>query len=179
MSIGRENPVTTDSQKTTQGSEQAPENDNPGVIALPPLIFLVFLALGVLIHNIFPLHFIHGPLRNIVGAIFLAYSALISGLAILQMRRAGTNIDVRKPSTAIVTDGIFRYTRNPMYLSMALILIAISVLISNIWILILTPAFIIVIQKGVIEREERYLEGKFGTDYTSYKKNTHRWIWPV
>lgn len=168
--------MTTNSEKENGREQQAPANDNPGVIALPPLIFIAFLGVGVILHNIFPLHFIHGPLRNIVGVIFLAYSVLVSGLAILRMRRAGTNIDVRKPSTTIVSDGIYRFTRNPMYLSMALLMIAISVLISNIWILILTPAFIIVIHKGVIEREERYLEGKFGTDYTSYKKRTRPWL---
>lgn len=168
--------MTTDSENKTQEQGKTPERDAPGVIALPPFIFLVFLGLGIIIHNLFPLHFIHGPLRTIVGVIFLAYSVLVSSLAIIQMRRAGTNIDVRKPTTSIVTDGIYRFTRNPMYLSMVLLMIAISVLISNIWILILTPVFIIVIQKGVIEREERYLEGKFGTEYALYKKRTRRWI---
>jgi len=152
------------------------KKDNPGVIALPPLIFIAFLALGILTNRIYPLHFIHSPIRNIIGAIFVAYSVLTSGLAIYQMRRAGTNVDVRKPSTTVVTEGIYRYTRNPMYISMVLLLVALSVLLNNLWITILTPFFIIVIQKGVIEREERYLEGKFGTDYTSYKKRARRWI---
>ena len=168
--------MSTDTEKKSEQEEQAPAKDNPGVITLPPFIFIAFLGVGVILHNIFPLHFIQGPIRNIVGAIFLAYSVLVASLAIFQMRRAGTNIDVRKPSTTVVTDGIYRFTRNPMYLSMALLLISISVLISNIWILVLTPVFIIVMQRGVIEREERYLEGKFGTEYTSYKKRTRRWI---
>lgn len=168
--------MSADTEKKKQPEVKSSEKDNPGVIALPPLIFIAFIGVGVILHNLFPMHFIQGPLRNIVGVIFLAYSVLVSALAILQMRRAGTNIDVRKPSTTIVTDGIYRFTRNPMYLSMALLMIAISVLISNIWILILTPVFIIVIQKGVIEREERYLEGKFGVEYTSYKQRTRRWI---
>jgi protein-S-isoprenylcysteine O-methyltransferase Ste14 len=176
VNTGRENQVSTDTEKKNEQEEPTRDNDNPGVITLPPFIFIAFLGVGVILHNIFPLHFIQGPIRNIVGAIFLAYSVLVASLAIFQMRRAGTNIDVRKPSTTIVSNGIYRYTRNPMYLSMALLLIAVSVLISNIWILILTPVFIIVIQKGVIEREERYLEGKFGTEYTSYKKSTRRWI---
>jgi len=167
-------------KKTGSAGEKEPvQKDNPGVIALPPFIFIAFLGVGVILHNLFPMHFIHGPLRNIVGVIFLAYSVLVAGLAILQMRKAGTNIDVRKPATTIVSDGIYRFTRNPMYLSMALLMIAISILISNIWILILTPVFIIVIQKGVIEREEHYLEGKFGVEYTTYKQRTRRWIWPV
>ncbi len=164
-------------KKTGPAGEKAPaQKDYPGVIALPPLILIAFIGVGVILHNLFPMHFIHGPLRTIVGAIFLVYSVLIMSLAVLQMRKAGTNIDVRKPSMSVVTEGIYRFTRNPMYLSMALLMIAISVLVSNIWILILTLPFIIVMQKGVIEREERYLEGKFGIDYTTYKKRTRRWI---
>lgn len=152
------------------------EKDNPGVIALPPLIFIAFLALGILINRIYPLHFIDNPIRNIIGAIFVVYSVFTSGLAIFQMRKAGTNVDVRKPSTTVVTEGIYRYTRNPMYVSMVLLLVALSVLLNNIWITIITPFFVIVIQNGVIEREERYLEDKFGTNYTSYKKRVRRWI---
>lgn len=168
--------MSEETKNKTEPEVQPEKKDNPGVIALPPLILIAFIGLGVILHNLFPLHFIHGPLRTIIGAIFLAYSFLVMSLAVLQMRKAGTNIDVRKPTTAIVTDGIYRFTRNPMYVSMALLLIAISVLISNIWIFILTPAFIIVIQKGVIEREERYLEKKFGSEYMDYKNRTRRWI---
>ena len=152
------------------------EQDNPGVIALPPFIFIAFLALGVLLHRLLPLHFIESPIRNLIGAIFIVYAVLTAGLAFHQMRKAGTNVDVRKPSTTVVTGGIYKHTRNPMYVSMVLLLIAFSILLNNIWITILTPFFIIVIQKGVIEREEIYLEDKFGTEYTSYKKNVRRWI---
>lgn len=168
--------MSEETQKKTEPESKPEENDSAGVIAIPPLILIAFIGLGVILHNIFPLHFIHGPLRTIIGAIFLAYSVLVMSLAMLQMRKAGTNIDVRKPTTTIVTDGIYRYTRNPMYVSMVLLMVAISVLISNIWIFALTPAFAIVMQKGVIEREERYLEKKFGSEYTDYKKRTRRWI---
>lgn len=159
-----------------QTSSQA--NDSPGVIALPPLILIAFIGIGIILQNLLPLHFIHGhgPIRTILGAIFIAYSVLLMALSVLEMRKAGTNIDVRKPTNAIITDGIYRFTRNPMYLSMALFMIALSVLLSNMWIIILTLVFMIVIQKGVIEREERYLEAKFGSVYTDYKHKTRRWI---
>ena len=168
--------MSAEAEKKTEPEKTSEKKDRPPVIALPPLILIAFIGLGVILHNIFPLHFIHGPLRTIVGAIFLAYSVLVMGLAMLQMRKAGTNINVRKPTTAIVTDGIYRFTRNPMYLSMVLLMIAVSVLVSNIWIFILTPVFAVIMQKGVIEQEERYLEEKFGAEYTNYKKSTRRWI---
>lgn len=151
-------------------------NDHPGVVAMPPLIFLIFLAAGLLINFLQPHTFIEGAARYVSGAFFLIVSGLIAILAHIRMRKAGTNVDVRKPATAIVKGGIYRFTRNPMYLSMTILLIALSLLLGNLWILLLVPVFMAVIQKGVIEREEAYLEKKFGSEYTDYKKNVRRWI---
>ncbi len=155
---------------------KAETGENPGVIAMPPFILLVFITAGVLINFIFPLPFIQGALRYVSGAFFLIVSALIIVSAHIRMREAGTNVDVRKPATVIVKGGIYSYTRNPMYLSMVILLVALSVLLNNLWILILTPVFAGVIQKGVIEREEAYLERKFGSEYVEYEKTARRWI---
>lgn len=155
---------------------KAADSDNPGVVAMPPLILLVFIAAGILINFIYPLHYVHGAARFVSGVFFLILSGVIVVSAHLEMRKAGTNVNVRKPATVIVKDGVYRYTRNPMYFSMVLLLIALSLLLSNLWILILTPVFIGVMQKGVIEREESYLEKKFGSEYGDYKKTTRRWI---
>lgn len=151
-------------------------NDNPGVVAMPPLIFLIFLASGILINVLQPVTFVEGGARYVPGVFFLIVSGVIVLLAHIRMRRAGTNVDVRKPATTIVKGSVYRYTRNPMYLSMAILLLAFSFLLGNLWILILTPVFMAVIQKGVIEREEAYLERKFGAEYTDYQKKVRRWI---
>jgi protein-S-isoprenylcysteine O-methyltransferase Ste14 len=150
--------------------------DNPGVVAMPPFILLAFIAAGLIINFIYPLHFVHGLFRYASGALFLVVSGVMVIAAHAVMRKAGTNANVRKPATVIVTDGVYRYTRNPMYLAMVLLLIALSLLLNNLWILILTPVFIGVMQKGVIEREESYLEKKFGSGYAEYKKTARRWI---
>ncbi|HVY55791.1 MAG TPA: isoprenylcysteine carboxylmethyltransferase family protein, partial [Thermodesulfobacteriota bacterium] len=81
-----------------------------------------------------------------------------------------------KPATTVLTDGIYAYSRNPMYAGLILFLVAVSILLNNLWILIFTPVFIAVMRKGVIEREELYLEEKFGEEYTDYKKRVRRWI---
>ena len=151
-------------------------NDNPGVIALPPLILIIFLAIGILINLYLPLNFIYGSARFISGIIILLISGIIVLSAQIRMKRAGTNIDVRKPSTTVVTDGIYSYTRNPMYLAMVILLIALAFLLNNLWILIVIPFFMAVMHKGVITREEAYLERKFGSQYTEYKKRVRRWI---
>ena len=92
------------------------------------------------------------------------------------MRRAGTNVDPREPSTAIVTDGPYRFTRNPLYLSMALIYAGIACRANALPAAMLLPGVLAVVQKGVIEREERYLERKFGGEYIRYKGRVRRWI---
>ena len=150
--------------------------DNPGVIVLPPFIFLGFVAAGLAVNYLIPLPFIEGPIRIILGAVFLAYACLMAVLAFRQMSHAGTNVDVRKPTTTIISTGVYAYSRNPMYLAMALIMLSISLLVNTIWIALFIPIFIIVMNKGVIEREERYLENKFGSVYTDYKMRVRRWI---
>lgn len=153
-----------------------PASDNPGVIALPPLILLAFIACGLLANQFYALPFVSGNARYVTGAVFAALPFLITTLAMREMAKAGTNIDVRKPATAIVTGGVYAATRNPMYLSMVLMLAAGAFLLNNLWILISVPIFIAVIQKGVILREERYLEKKFGAEYADYKNRVRRWL---
>lgn len=92
------------------------------------------------------------------------------------MRRAGTNVDPREPTTAIVTGGPYRFTRNPLYVSMTLMYTGISALANALWPMLLLPGVLAVMNKGVIEREERYLERKFGDEYLRYKAGVRRWV---
>jgi len=151
-------------------------SDNPGVIAPPPLIFLCFLVLGYILNLFYPLAVLEEPLSAIISAIFFAYAGLTAGLAFFYMIKSGTNVDVRKPANTIVTIGVYSYTRNPMYLSMVILLIAFALLLNALWIALLIPLFMYVMQKGVIEREEAYLENKFGNEYVQYKNRVRRWI---
>jgi len=150
--------------------------DNPGVIAPPPLIFLCFLILGYFLNRFYPLAVLEQPLNTIISAIFFVYAGLTAGLAFFYMTKSGTNIDVRKPTNAIVTTSVYSYTRNPMYLSMVILLIGFSLLLNALWIALLIPFFIYVMQKGVIEREETYLERKFGDEYLRYKNRVRMWL---
>ncbi|HML96547.1 MAG TPA: isoprenylcysteine carboxylmethyltransferase family protein [Thermodesulfobacteriota bacterium] len=154
----------------------APGADRPDVLALPPLILLGFVACGLLANQFYALPFVSGNARYVTGAVLAALPFLITALAMKEMGKAGTNIDVRKPATAIVTGGIYGVTRNPMYLSMVLILAAGGFLLNNLWLLIAVPIFVAVMQKWVIQREERYLEKKFGGVYTAYKSRVRRWL---
>ena len=150
--------------------------DYPKVLAPPPAIGLLIVFAGIAAGFIKSLHFIYGNARYITGAALLAVSVAIGLAAFLKMKSAGTNVDVRKPTTKVVTDGIYAYSRNPIYVGLIVLLIAIAVLLNNLWIIIFTPVFVAILRKGVIEREEQYLEEKFGARFTEYKKRVRRWI---
>jgi protein-S-isoprenylcysteine O-methyltransferase Ste14 len=92
------------------------------------------------------------------------------------MQRANTNIDPYKPVTTVVTEGPFRYTRNPIYLALALLSAGIAFIANTFWVLLLLPFALLLINFGVIEREERYLENKFGKQYLDYKARVRRWV---
>ncbi len=151
-------------------SMQNDSSDNANVIAPPPLIYLSAMAIGSLIHFSFPIRILPRTPALCLGVLLIA----VSGFRALA--RARTAVDPRKPSTAIVNYGAFRYTRNPLYISLTLLYLGIASLINSIWILILVFPLLAVIQKGVIEREERYLEKKFGEEYLRYKRRVKRWI---
>ncbi len=154
----------------------APSGDYPKVITPPPVIVLIVIAAGFAASLIQPLRFIDGYARYVAGGALLILFAAIVSLAFFKMKGAGTNVDVRKPATAVVTDGVYSYTRNPMYVSLVIFLAAASVLLNNLWIAILIPVFIFIMGKGVIAREEQYLEEKFGAQYTDYKERVRRWL---
>jgi len=92
------------------------------------------------------------------------------------MRRADTPVDPREPVSRLVTAGPFRYTRNPAYLAMTMIYGGITSLANSLPPILLLPTALLAMRRGVIEREERYLEDRFGEEYLRYKSRVRRWI---
>ncbi len=150
--------------------------DNPGVIALPPILYSGTLLVAILLHLILPLRLLPRTPAWVVGLLLVGIAIVIVTSGVRAMARARTEMDVRKPTTAIVVDGAFRYTRNPLYISLTLLYLGIAALINTLWPVLLLPILLIVMQRGVIEREERYLERKFGEEYLRYKARVRRWI---
>jgi protein-S-isoprenylcysteine O-methyltransferase Ste14 len=150
--------------------------DNPGLIAPPPLIFAVPLAVGILLNLKFPIRFLPRNVAPIPGILLIGTAVTLISQAFPRMRRAGTNVDPTKPATVLVTEGPFKYTRNPLYLSLTLFYIGIATLVNTIWAILLLPIVLYVINRGVIDREERYLKRKFGEQYTQYTQRVRRWI---
>ncbi|MBC5798616.1 MAG: isoprenylcysteine carboxylmethyltransferase family protein [Candidatus Eremiobacteraeota bacterium] len=113
---------------------------------------------------------------NILGAALLASGAAYGPGAAVRMLAMKTSIDPYRPTTAIIESGPFRFSRNPLYVSMAMFYAAIALFARATLPLALLPAVLAVVQRGVICREERYLERKFGTAYLAYKSRVRRWL---
>ena len=154
--------------------QNAPDSAN--VIALPPLIYGAAVVIGLVIHYVFPLRILPSTPARWLGILLVLLSIMIVISALRALARAKTTFDVRKPTTAIVSDGAFQYSRNPMYLSMTLLYLGIASLVNSLWLILLVLPVVILIQWGVIEREERYLERKFGQAYLLYKGHVRRWV---
>ncbi len=154
----------------------ADERDNAGVVAPPPLIYLGSLVLGLLLNRRHPTAFLPRTMARSLGWPLVCGGVLLLGWFEWTMRSAGTPTNPYKPVSGIVTEGPFRYTRNPAYLSMTMIYAGISSLANALWAILLLPAALLAVQRGVIEREEGYLERKFGEEYLRYKEQVRRWI---
>ena len=111
-----------------------------------------------------------------LGAILILAGLAIALLGALALRRAGTAIPPNRPTTELVTDGPYRYSRNPLYLALTLIYAGVGLIADDLWILILLVPLLLLIHWGVVVREERYLEAKFGEAYRRYKERVRRWL---
>ncbi|MBM3584391.1 MAG: isoprenylcysteine carboxylmethyltransferase family protein [Alphaproteobacteria bacterium] len=150
--------------------------DSPGVIAPPPLLALATIALGLALDAIWPAP-LFGPTAQAVvgGALLLAGLGLVAACA-LRFRRAGTNVPTYRPTTALVTDGPYRFSRNPIYIALLVTLAGLGIAVDSAWLLAgLVPLFV-VLRWGVVAREERYLEAKFPDAYPAYMERVRRWL---
>lgn len=156
--------------------------DNPGVIAPPPLLALAAIMLGLALDWLLPAYVLTVLLslaeRVIIGAILIGAGAALGIPALLAFRAAGTHPEPWKPSSALVTGGIFRWLRNPMYVGIILFVAGLAILLASDWMLVMTIVLAPVLHFGVVKREERYLEGKFGEAYRHYKETVPRYGWP-
>ena len=160
----------------------AGERDIPNVIVLPPLIPLAALLLGLLLDWLVPGYFLYVFLtfseRMVLGGILVAI-----GLALIlagghYFSLAKTNIPPYKPALHLVTDGLYAFVRNPMYVGLGFMLAGLAVAFASDWTLVLMIPAAIVLHRGVGLREERYLETKFGDAYRQYMLRVPRYGWP-
>jgi len=153
--------------------------DYADVAVKPPLLFLGALLLGYFLSRYAPI----GPglakpnaLGLTVGIVFIALGFALAVRSVQFFRRAGTYVAPGQPATALVAAGPYRVTRNPIYIGFVLVYFGLSIVLSSVWILLLLIPVLVILQRGVVLREEAYLERKFGDAYTSYKARVPRWL---
>jgi protein-S-isoprenylcysteine O-methyltransferase Ste14 len=144
----------------------------------PPLIYVGGLVLGIvgarLLH--LPNLGLETNVREVLGAALGLLGLAVSFAGAGLFLRRGTAIIPYKPASELVTSGIYRWTRNPMYLGLALIYAGIAVFLNGLVALLLLPLVLAIIQTQVIVKEEAYLKRTFGSDYVSYKNQVRPWI---
>ncbi len=152
------------------------KEDNAGVKVPPPLIYLSAMIAGLIFSYFFPTAFLPVSVSLIVGILSVALAVFILVLAFRAFKLAQTNLEPWKPTNAIVSDGVFGFSRNPIYLAFTLFYLGTAFLFNSLWLLALLAPVLLVMRYSVIDREERYLESKFGAEYREYKRRVRRCI---
>jgi protein-S-isoprenylcysteine O-methyltransferase Ste14 len=151
--------------------------ESAGIIAPPPALYLGALALGFMLHILLPQPiFAADVVLRVVGVFLLALSGALARWAFVTMRHVGTSASPREPSVALVRSGPFRLSRNPIYVAMTGLYLGIAFLANSGWLLVLMVPLLVIMQWGVILREERYLAKRFGAAYSDYKAGVRRWL---
>ena len=152
--------------------------DHAGVRVPPPLIFLGLVLIGPVLDRLLGI----APLNlGRPATIALSLSLVAAGLgvvlaAIRRFSSAGTRVEPWAPSSAIVRDGIYRFSRNPMYVGMALVMLGLALVLGSPSSLAMVVVATLIVDRFVIRREEAYLEGKFGGEYLAYRNQVRRWL---
>lgn len=152
--------------------------DNAGVIFPPPFIFLTILMVGLILDWILPLATDLGNagLMALGGGVLIAAGLAIMLTSVRNFTRAGTTLPPNQAVTALVTDGLHGYSRNPIYVGMTILYLGFGIALQSVWTFIFVVPLLLIMRYGVIAREESYLERKFGQVYLDYKASVRRWI---
>jgi protein-S-isoprenylcysteine O-methyltransferase Ste14 len=147
-----------------------------GIKVPPPLYYLAGFGAGLLLEAAFPIDGPPAVVTIVVAVLGVGLFLYLDGLATARFRSAGTSPLPMRPSTALVTSGPYRFTRNPMYVGMAALYAAVAVATGVIWALIALPVVLVAIDRLVIAKEEPYLEARFGEAYRDYRRRVRRWV---
>ena len=143
---------------------------------LPPVYLLLTLAAMAALHYFMPLLQLVAAPWSWTGVPFIIAGISVAAVAAFSFKRAGTPVIPFEPSTALVTSGLFRYTRNPMYLGMVSVLTGAGLLFGSLSVWLPVAVFVSIIRNNFILGEERFLEEIFGQQYLDYKNKVGRWL---
>lgn len=163
------------------GLDMKPVNqsqDHPSIPIPPPLMFFAFLGIGFLLNYLFPVKIfqLDRIFRLVCSGTLVTVSGYLALGSIIVLLRNQTSFDPSKPTVKIVRQGPFRFSRNPMYLSLLFLNAGIAVFTESLWMCLALPVLLIALDFTAVRPEEEYLERRFGTRYLEYKAKVRRWL---
>ncbi len=150
--------------------------DHSGVVVPPPLIYVAFFLVGLGFQRYVPMARLPVGIGRVLGAVLVLSWLVLTTWSFRRFWASGTSVVPIRPTTALVTEGPYRLTRNPMYLGLLLLYIGVACWFGLVWPLLLAPVVVWVMGVSVIGREERYLTRKFGDEYQRYQEHVRRWL---
>ena len=150
--------------------------DHADVKIHPPILLLIHIVVAWLLGRFILLPIVVSSAVRNIGLGLTGIGFLLGILSLYAFTKARTTLDPHGTVTSIVSSGVYRFTRNPIYLGMVSMLIGFPLIFGNVWGIPVAPVFILLMNKLVIEHEEAYLEKKFGEGYTGYKSRVRRWL---
>jgi protein-S-isoprenylcysteine O-methyltransferase Ste14 len=145
------------------------------VLARPPVVYLVSILVGFGLNAIWPVKVLPHALEP-MGLVLVLLAIPLFALSVREFRRARTPIRTRKPVTAVIRTGPYRFSRNPIYLSFTLLQLGLGMWANSAWVVGMLIPTLVLMSYGVIAREERYMAQKFGEEYLRYTAAVRRWI---
>jgi len=143
---------------------------------IPPVYLAITLALMWLMHHYSPFYQLTAPPMAYLAIIPVFLGIIMAAISAGMFRLAETGIEPFEKATTLVTAGFYRYTRNPMYMGMFMMLLGVGFLLGSVGALLPVPLFILVIRNHFVQGEERFLEAAFGLHYLQYKSKLRRWL---
>jgi protein-S-isoprenylcysteine O-methyltransferase Ste14 len=153
-------------------------SDHPNVIIFPPIILASTVALGCFLQWLSPigaLATVSQACRITTGVAVIFAGILLAATGRRMLTRLGTNVSPLRPTTALATEGVFGWTRNPLYSGGTLVMLGLALVFALDWLVLLIVPSVLILHVGVVRREERYLEQKFGDQYRLYKQRVPRY----
>ena len=150
--------------------------DNPGVAVLPPILYGGAFIVVLMLQWIWPLKIVRQPIAFWLGLALSVPALVIGAWGRRTMHGARTNISPLKPAISLVTSGPYRFSRNPLYVAITFLYLGFTLLLNSWWGVALLAPVLAILHFGVVRREERYLERKFGEEYDSYRSRVRRYV---
>lgn len=142
----------------------------------PPVVYLVSIGLGVLVHLLWPVQVFPASISMLIGVLLVLAAVALFMSSVRTFRKAGTPVPGNLPTTIIVRTGPYAFSRNPIYLAFTLFQLGLAAWVNSLGLLVTLLPALALMALVVVPREERYLEARFPAEYLPYKRDVRRWL---